>query len=104
LYYITPGQTKIDVKVNESFIFKLRVCHSCGYRWVMQKDDTLNVKLISVRQENASGRIAQIGGDVYEFWKFIVGKIGNYNIEFIQKGPGREFKENGRFNFEIWVY
>ena len=103
LYYITPEQTKIDVKVNVPFIIKLRACHSCGSHWTLDQSDTINVKLISVRCQNASGRIQQIGGDVYEFWKFVGLHIGKYNLELVQRGPAREHKEIGRCKFELWI-
>jgi predicted secreted protein len=103
LYYATPEKTKIDVKVNETFIIKLRVCHSCGFRWTMEQHDTINVKLISVTSKNANGRENWSGGDVFEFWKFTGIKAGTYNLEFVQKRPGRESRENGRCNFEVWV-
>lgn len=103
LYYITPGQTKIEVRVNESFIIKLKACNFCGYHWTLEEPDTVNVKLISVRSENTSGRANQKGGDVFEFWKFTGVKAGTYKHEFVQKGPGREFKENGRCIFEVIV-
>jgi predicted secreted protein len=100
LYYITPDQSKINVKVNEPFIIKLRACHSCGYGWTMQQDDTINVKLIKVTSKNIDER-KPIGGSVFEFWKFSGGRVGTYSIEFIQK---RGIQENGRFKFEIYVY
>ncbi|MFZ4413665.1 MAG: protease inhibitor I42 family protein [Bacteroidales bacterium] len=103
LYYITPEQTKIDIKANEPFIVKLRACHSCGIRWFVEQLDTLNIKLISVTRKNTSGRVYQKGGSVFEFWKFIGLKVGTYNLEFVQKGPAREFKEYGRCKFELWV-
>jgi predicted secreted protein len=102
LKFITPEQTKIDVKVNEPFIIKLRACHSCGYHWTLEQIDTLNIKLISMTSKNTSGRQMH-GGDVFEFWKFIGLNAGSYYLEFIQKGPGRDPKENGRCNFELWV-
>ena len=103
LKYITSEQRKIDVKVNEPFIIKLRACHSCGYHWTLEQFDTLNVKLISVTSKNTSWRIHQDGGDVFEFWKFIGVNVGKYNLEFIMKGPAREYKVGGRCNFELWV-
>jgi hypothetical protein len=103
LYYFTPGETKIDVKVNEAFIIKLRACHSCGSHWNLDKSDSINVKLISVTLQNASGRVQQKGGDVYEFWKFIGLHVGKYNLEFVLRGRAREHKEYGRCKFELWV-
>src|SRR5450830_988985 len=85
LNYITSEQTKIEVKVNEPFIIKLRACHSCGYHWYLEEIDTLNVKLIEVTSKNTSER-RHIGGDVFEFWKFIGVNVGKYNLEFIMKG------------------
>jgi hypothetical protein len=103
LYYITPGQTKIEVKVNEPFIIKLRSCHGCGSHWTYNLSDTIKVKLLTVRYENANGRKNWMGGDVFEFWKFIGVTPGEYNLEFVQFGPGRNPKENGRFLFELYV-
>jgi predicted secreted protein len=103
LNYITAEQTKIEVKVNETFIIKLRACHSCGYHWTLNQIDTLNLKLVEVTSKNKCGRVQQIGGDVFEYWKFIGVSVGTYNLEFVQKGPAKEYKENGRCNFELWV-
>ena len=107
LYYITPDatidQAPIDVKLNQPFIIKLRSCHDCGCHWNIEKYDTVNVKLITVRSKNVNGKEDWIGGEVFEFWKFIGVQVGTYYLEFVQKGPGRDPKEYGRFKFELWV-
>ena len=103
VFYVTPEQSKVDINLNQYFIIKLRSCHSCGYHWNLNEVDTLKIKLISVRSENASGNKFQRGGDVYEFWKFIGKQVGLSNLEFVQKGPARDYRENGRCRFEILV-
>jgi len=103
LYCFTPAVTKIDVKINEAFIIKLTASPSSGAHWTLDQSDTINVKLISVTCQNASGRIQQKGGDVYEFWKFIGLHAGKYNLEFVKRGPAREHKELGRCQFELWI-
>jgi hypothetical protein len=103
LYYITPEQSKIDVKNNMPFIIRLRSCHSCGFHWNLDQIDTLKVKLVSVTFKNVFGKPQQKGGDVFEFWKFIGINVGNSTIEFVQRGPAREYRENGRCKFVIWV-
>jgi predicted secreted protein len=104
LYYFTPAVTKIDVKINEAFTVKLTAGPSCGFHWTLDQSDTINVKLISVTHQNASGRIQQKGGDVYEFWKFIGLHAGKYNLEFVERGPAREHKEISRCKFELWIH
>jgi hypothetical protein len=103
LYYITPEQSKIDVKYNVPFIIRLRSCHSCGSHWNLEQIDTLKVKLVSVTCKNASGKTQQKGGDVFEFWKFIGINAGISSIELVQRGPARDYRENGRCKFVIWV-
>jgi hypothetical protein len=103
LYYITPEQSKIDVKNNVPFIIRLRSCHSCGSHWNLDQIDTLKVKLVSVTLKNVSGKTQKIGGDVFEFWKFIGINAGASTIEFVQWGPSRDYRENGRCKFVIRV-
>ena len=104
LYYITPKQTNIDVKVGVPFIIKLFSCHYCGYYWNLENSDTINVKLIAVRYEKVSGRDTDIGGDVFEFWKFIGVNVGTYNLEFVQKRPAAYLPEKGRCKFDLKIY
>jgi hypothetical protein len=82
---------------------KLRSCHSCGSHWNLDQSDTVNVKLISVTCQNASGKIQQKGGEVFEFWKFVGKNPGKYILELVQRGPAREHKEISRCRFELWV-
>ena len=100
---ITPGQSKIEARVNQSFVIKLRSCHSCGNHWYLELRDSLKVKLISVRYENASGRTSQKGGEVFEFWKLSGVKPGSSTVGFVQRGPARDHREIGRVKFDIWV-
>lgn len=101
--YATAAYNKIEVNLNQSFIIKLRACHSCGFHWKLEKIDSLKIKLVSVTQENVSGRKFKDGGDVYEFWNFIGINVGTSEVKLVYIGPAREFKENGRCEFEIWV-
>ena len=101
VYYITPKQTKIDVKASVPFIIQLFSCHSCGYYWTLENSDTNNIKLMTVRFQRVSGRDTDIGGDAFEFWKFIGLKAGTYSLEFVNKRPASYLPEKGRCIFEI---
>ncbi len=99
----TPANPKIEAKVNKEFIIKLRSCNSCGFHWTVDRLDTINVKLISVTVQNANGKKQQVGGDVYAFWKFVGLHTGEFNLEFVKRGPSKENKETGRCKFELLI-
>ena len=103
LYYITPKQTKIDVKANVPFIIQLFSCHYCGYYWIVENSDTNNIKLIAVRYQRVSGRDTDIGGDAFEYWKFIGIKAGTYSLEFVNKRPANYLPEKGRCKFDLTI-
>jgi predicted secreted protein len=101
VYYITPKQTKIDVKASVPFIIRLLSCHSCGYYWTLESPDTNNIKFIGVRYQRVSGRDTDSGFDASEFWKFVGLKVGTYSFEFVNKRPANYLPEKGRCKFEL---
>ena len=105
LQIITSEQRTIDVKENEPFIIKFRECRGCPVHWYLDKDesDTLNVRLIEVTYKNTNGRQFNQGGEVFELWKFTGLAIGRFDLEFVQKGPGKDHNEIERLEFELWV-
>ena len=106
-----PGLTDISWTVNgNSPLCETSMSSDCSSDNVIflpitgNEGDTINVKLIAVRYEKVYSRNTDIGGDVFEFWKFIGTKVGAYNLEFVEKRPAAYLPEKGRYKFDLKIY
>jgi len=85
------SDTTINKRIKKNEIFKLdfQSCHSCGYRWTLDKNkDSTKLVFISIDQiKNAEHKI---GGNEIETWSFQVFKKGKYQLTFIYKRPWLE--------------